>query len=111
MVVRTVSTSRISWAAACLLGACIAGAWACSDGAPPIVGDSDGGPNNKEDAAPLDPCASPTPGCACTTAGEQADCGTVYRISGNHVDCSPGHLTCETGKWSQCVGASVYDGG
>ena len=106
------SNSRISRIAACALALCLAGVWACSDGAPPIVGDSDGGPNNKEDTGVTDPCASPTPGCACKIEGDEVDCGTVYRISGNHVDCSPGHLTCgSTGKWSQCVGASIYDGG
>ena len=106
------SLARISWGAACALVLSLAGVWACSDAAPPIVGDSDGGPNNKEDGGNTDPCASPAPGCGCQTAGDEADCGTVYRISGNHVDCSPGHLTCGTdNKWSACVGASIYDGG
>jgi hypothetical protein len=102
---------RISWGAACALALCLAGVWACSDGQPPIVGDPDGGPN-KEDGAIGDPCAVPNAGCACKTQGEEADCGTVYRISGNHVDCSPGHLTCGTdNKWSACIGAAIYDGG
>jgi len=107
-----VSLARISWSAACALCLSIAGTWACSDGAPPIVGDSDGGPNNKEDGGNNDPCASPNPGCSCKTQGDEADCGTVYRISGNHVDCSPGHLVCGSdNKWGACVGASIYDGG
>ena len=107
------SLGRISWSAACALCLSLAGLYlaACSDGAPPIVGYSDGGPNNKVDSS-ADPCASPNPGCACEKQGEEVDCGTVYRISGNHVDCSPGHLTCGSdSKWSACVGASVYDGG
>ncbi len=82
----------------------------CSDGAPPVISDSDGGPNTKTDAAPVT-CSTPATGCPCDDAGAQVDCGKVYRISGNHVDCSEGYMTCESGKWGACVGASVYDGG
>jgi hypothetical protein len=84
---------------------------ACSDGLPPPISDSDASPPPRVDSGPVAPCASPAPGCPCADAGAQVSCGLVYRISGTHVDCSPGYLTCEVdGGWSDCVGASIYDG-
>jgi hypothetical protein len=106
-MVRSASARRFLVFAACV-GSLIA---ACSDAGPPPIQDSDGGPNNKTDAAPI-PCSSPAQGCPCDDAGAKFDCGKVYRISGNHVDCSEGFLTCQSsGKWGACIGASVYDGG
>ena len=55
------------------------------------------------------PCSTPQAGCPCSKEGEQEYCGTVYRISGNHVDCSKGYVTCQNdGKWSACEGAKIF---
>jgi len=104
---RSASFARAFVFAACALSSIVA----CSDGAPPIIGDSDGGPNTKTDVA-IVPCSTPAAGCPCDDAGAQVSCGTIYRISGNHVDCSEGHITCQSdGTWSACVGATVFNGG
>jgi hypothetical protein len=94
----------------------LASAWVvgCSDGAqPPIIGDGDGGGIIvQDDGGGIVPCSEPQATCPCNDAGAQVQCGTVYRVSGSHVDCSPAYLTCqEDGTWSSCVGPSVYDGG
>ncbi len=83
----------------------------CSDpGMPPPITDGDGGVISHTDSS-IDPCASPNAGCPCSDAGAQVYCGVIYRVSGKHVDCSPGYLTCqEDGTWSACTGASIYDG-
>jgi hypothetical protein len=108
MMVRSASARRFLIFAGCVGSLILI---ACSDGAPPPIQDSDGGPNTKTDAAPV-LCGSPSQGCPCEDAGAKFDCGKVYRISGKHVDCSEGYLTCGTdGKWGACIGASVYDGG
>jgi hypothetical protein len=98
------------WTLSIMLGASLALA-ACSDGMPPPITDTDGGAPVRIDSGPVDPCASPAPGCACDDAGAQAYCGMIYRVSGTHVDCSRGYYTCQTdGTWSDCVGDTVYDG-
>ncbi len=86
----------------------------CSDGEqPPIISDGDGGGIViEDDAGTIVPCSEPQANCPCNDAGAQFQCGTVYRVSGSHVDCSPAYLTCqEDGTWSTCVGPSIYDGG
>ena len=78
---------------------------------PPMIGDGDAAPppTVEHDSGA---CASPAAGCPCQDVGAQVGCGTIYRISGSHVDCSEGYFTCqEDGKWSDCVGPSVFDGG
>lgn len=96
----------IGWFAATLLG--------CSDGvAPPVLGDPTGPtmviPAN--DAGSNTGCSSPAQGCPCNNPGDQIYCGTVYRISGTHVDCSKGYLTCQPdGGWSACEGATIFMG-
>ncbi len=85
---------------------------ACSDGVqPPPLGDYDGGlPNNGDVAAPP-PCSTPAENCPCDDAGAQYYCGIIYRVSGTHVDCSKGYLTCQdNGTWSACEGPSIYQG-
>ncbi|HEY1955460.1 MAG TPA: hypothetical protein VGH28_07600 [Polyangiaceae bacterium] len=83
----------------------------CSAAGPPMISDTDSAPPPTDgyDAAP---CTDPAPGCPCQEVGKQYSCGTIYRISGTHVDCSPGYYTCqEDGGWSDCVGPSIFDGG
>jgi hypothetical protein len=86
---------------------------ACTtDAQPPPIGDSDGGPDYDSDVT-LAPCAKPNPGCGCADAGTGAKvfCGNVYRISGTHLDCSPGYITCGTNEvWGDCIGDSIFDG-
>ncbi len=84
----------------------------CSDGGmPPPIQDSDGGLPNNDGGTTSEPCSTPAQGCPCADAGAQFYCGVIYRVSGKHVDCSPGYLTCQDdGTWSACVGASIYDG-
>ena len=98
-----------------LVAALVCGvAAACSDGGPPPIGDSDSAIPIGDSSIVNVPCLSPAPDCPCNDAGAQFACGNVYRISGTHVDCSPGYLTCNAnddgGTWSACVGASIYDG-
>jgi hypothetical protein len=95
---------------ACVAAVCASAA--CSDASPPTISDSDGGPQMNEDGAVVEPpCSTPATGCPCEEAGATFSCGVVYRISGTHVDCSPGVITCEAdGGWGSCVGASIYDG-
>lgn len=102
--------ARVGFVAAALASVIVVG---CSDAAnPPPISDGDGGGIITEDGGTIIPCSVPSPTCPCDDAGAQVSCGTVYRVSGNHVDCSPGYLTCQTdGTWSACVGASVYNGG
>ena len=87
---------------------------ACEDPLPPpILGDSDAAltPQPEHDRDAREPCAEPSPGCACADAGERADCGLVYRISGSHVDCAHGFLECQgDGRWSACLGPTIYEG-
>ncbi len=52
-----------------------------------------------------DMCLSPAEGCACTTAGATAPCGSVTNRSGAYVTCSMGTRTCSDGLWGSCVGA------
>ncbi len=84
----------------------------CSDpGMPPPITDGEGGVVTHEDGGAVVPCSSPAAGCPCDDAGAQVYCGTIYRVSGKHVDCSPGYFTCQDdGTWSACTGASIYDG-
>jgi len=86
----------------------------CSDpGMPPPIGDGDGGVVTHQDGSSVVPCSTPAATCPCEDAGvgAQVYCGVIYRVSGKHVDCSPGYLTCqEDGTWSACTGAQVYDG-
>ena len=78
---------------------------------PPMISDGDAAPPPTE-THDSGACASPAAGCPCQDVGAQVACGTIYRISGSHVDCSEGYFTCqEDGKWSDCVGPSVFDGG
>jgi len=91
-------------------------AFACSGAAPPMIADEDRDAAVERDAQRVaeeaDPCATPAPGCPCADSGETFSCGLVYRISGSHVDCSPGSLTCQDdGGWSDCIGDSIWDGG
>jgi hypothetical protein len=85
---------------------------ACAvDGTVPLISDSDDGaiPTQTDAGLALAPCSEPGPGCPCADAGAQVYCGVIYRISGQHVDCSPGYYTCEAdGGWSACVGPSIY---
>jgi len=85
----------------------------CSDGGnPPIISDGEGGVIIEDDGGAIVPCSEPQATCPCAEAGAQVQCGTVYRVSGSHVDCSPAYLTCQSdGTWSACIGPSVYDGG
>jgi len=89
-------------------------ALACSDAQqPPPIADPDGSAKVPVDGGgtTIPPCSEPAPGCPCDDAGAQSYCGLVYRISGTHVDCSPGYLTCqEDGGWGDCLGAEIYDG-
>lgn len=90
-----------------------AAALACSvEPAPPSIGDGiTATPHADAAATSDDPCATPAPGCPCGDAGAKIDCGLVYRISGTHVDCAPGVMTCgDDGGWGACVGPSIYDG-
>jgi hypothetical protein len=86
-------------------------ALACSsESMPPPMRDDDTADASSTPSA-LDLCATPAPGCPCADAGEEIDCGLVYRISGSHVDCAPGTMTCgDDGGWGACIGPSVYDG-
>ncbi len=85
---------------------------ACSDaGAPPTIGDVEGGLVQGHGTT-SSPCSTPAPGCACSDAGAQHDCGRVYRTSGQYVSCEEGKMTCgDDGVWGACIGPSVYDGG
>lgn len=83
-------------------------AFACSgDDRPPPLTDSEGGTDI--DAGSATPCDPPTEGCPCSDAGSQLYCGTVYRVSGTHVDCSKGYRTCsDQGSWGPCEGPKIY---
>ena len=87
---------------------------ACSDDTRPApVRDrsADGGELSTDSGVPVDPCNPPKDGCPCADAGvgNQVACGTVYRTSGTHVDCSKGYRTCqEDGGWGACEGTHVY---
>lgn len=97
--------------ACALAAACLA---ACSDARPPPIANPDASGKVPIDGGgvTVPPCATPAPGCPCDDAGAQSYCGLVYRVSGTHVDCSPGYLTCQDdGGWSACEGAAIYDGG
>jgi hypothetical protein len=85
----------------------------CSDpGMPPPIQDSDGGIIGDNDGSTqIVPCSTPSASCPCSDAGAKYYCGVIYRVSGKHVDCSPGYLTCQDdGTWSECLGAQIYDG-
>ncbi|HEY1957240.1 MAG TPA: hypothetical protein VGH28_16590 [Polyangiaceae bacterium] len=85
---------------------------ACSAGAPPFMQDGDGGIIvERSDAEVAEACDQPAEGCPCTDVGTKAYCGMTYRVSGDHVDCSPGYFTCgDDGRWGACIGPSIYDG-
>jgi hypothetical protein len=93
-----------------VIGLAACGATACSDGAqPPPLGDYDGGGLPVGDVSAPPPCTSPAETCPCDDAGAQYYCGIIYRVSGTHVDCSKGYLTCQSdGTWSACQGPSIY---
>lgn len=95
-----------------LLGLFLFGTVACSAAnEPPVLGDPTAPPTTmtQEQEAGV-PCSTPQAGCPCQTEGQQEYCGVVYRISGNHVDCSKGYVTCmPDGKWSACEGAKIFD--
>lgn len=94
-----------------VFGLSLFAATACSAAPPPMIGDSDSGLPPRDDAA-LGACEVPAPGCPCTDPGKKIGCGTIYRKSGTHVDCSEGYITCQDdGEWSDCVGPTVWDGG
>jgi len=84
----------------------------CSDGAqPPPLGDHDGGGPSTGDVSAPPPCSTPAQNCPCDDAGAQFSCGIIYRVSGTHVDCSQGYLTCQAdGTWSACEGPSIFQG-
>src|SRR5882672_4996906 len=85
---------------------------ACSDAnTPPVLGDPMSMPKETtEQNEGGVPCSSPSQDCPCATPGEQVYCGTIYRISGSHVDCSKGYVTCqEDMKYSACEGARIFD--
>ena len=94
-----------------MMGLSIWGLAACSDTAmPPPLGDYDGGLPKHDVAAPP-PCSTPAESCPCDDAGAQYSCGTIYRVSGTHVDCSIGYLTCQAdGTWSACQGPTIWHG-
>ncbi len=85
----------------------------CSDaGGPPVLGDpsmpTDSGMIPTTDAAA--PCSTPAQGCPCDNPGEEVFCGMVYRISGKHVDCSKGYVTCQKDKtWGACEGSRIAE--
>jgi hypothetical protein len=89
-----------------LAGSCIAAglaAAACGNGDPAISS------NNTTTGPPGEgACATPTAGCACTTEGKTAACGSVISHEGNHVECSEGTTTCRLGKWGVCVGETTH---
>lgn len=94
---------------ACLLALC--GGCSTSD-MPPPLGDSDahvvvippeGGMNG--------PCEPPVEGCPCPMGSEPLYCGTIYRISGTHVDCAKGYRACQAdGGWGPCLGPTIFGG-
>ena len=94
-----------------MIGLSTWGLAACSDTAmPPPLGDYDGGLPKSDVAAPP-PCSTPAESCPCDDAGAQYSCGTIYRVSGTHVDCSNGYLTCQAnGTWSACQGPTIWHG-
>ncbi len=49
-------------------------------------------------------CANPSPGCACSTAGDTAPCGKVIARSGDFFQCSEGTTTCDGATWGTCDG-------
>jgi fibro-slime domain-containing protein len=49
-------------------------------------------------------CDHPRPGCECTEAGAQADCGYVKSTVGSTVTCSLGKVTCDGTRWGECAG-------
>ncbi|HEY1956968.1 MAG TPA: hypothetical protein VGH28_15220 [Polyangiaceae bacterium] len=95
----------------CALACAAALACSAETAPPPLRDDDTSSPQIDASATTADPCATPAPGCACADAGEQIDCGLVYRFSGTHVDCAPGVMTCGDDGWSACIGPTIYDGG
>ena len=86
---------------------------ACSNGdKPPPLGDPDGHVVVvPPDAMQNGPCDPPAAGCPCTMQGDQLYCGIIYRVSGNHVDCSKGYRTCQMdGGWGECLGPTIFMG-
>jgi hypothetical protein len=83
----------------------------CGEAAPPPLGDHDGGGPPTGDVAAPPPCSTPAESCPCADAGEQYYCGIIYRVSGSHVDCSKGYLTCQSDlTWSSCQGPAIFQG-
>jgi hypothetical protein len=78
-------------------GAMLVGA--CSTKPPGELGNTQGG-----DDASYASCATPHPGCPCSTAGATAACGEVVTRDGNYVTCSEGNMTCTGGNWGACIG-------
>lgn len=84
--------------------ASIAGIVGCSaEDQPDALGENGGGPGGSWCVS--NPTAS---GCACESEGATIACGTVERRSGDYVSCSHGNQTCVAGRWSDCIGDTVY---
>ena len=86
--------------------------WGCSNGdMPPPLGDSDAHVIVVPNDAQAGPCDPPAEGCPCPTGADPLYCGTIYRISGSHVDCAKGYRTCQSdGGWGPCVGPTIFMG-
>jgi hypothetical protein len=69
----------------------------------------EGSSTNTPPTSSVDPCATPNPGCPCTSLGAVSDCGTVELKLGTYVACSMGKMTCEGTTWGSCVGDTVVD--
>ena len=70
---------------------------ACSDTPPP-------GLDPSVSVKPVDNCAAPNDGCACSTAGASVACGQVVSKQGDYVMCSEGKRTCDGARWGACKG-------
>ena len=108
----------------CATMVCGSGAilFACSDTAgdkpPPLedLTDASGSPDRSV-VVTTDPCNPPQENCPCADAGAGAQlyCGTVYRTTGNHVDCAKGYRTCidpgdgGTMQWGACEGPRIFN--
>jgi hypothetical protein len=57
-----------------------------------------------------DACDHPSPGCACSQAGDVANCGKVLLRSGDFFQCEEGTTTCDGSKWGACDGDITVTG-
>ena len=82
----------------------VLGLLACTTAEPPSKARVGNGPTGTSGA-----CATPSPGCGCSTPGESRTCGSTVSSDGGEVTCSDGTMVCGGGGiWGPCVGSGSH---